>query len=141
MPGAARFPRRYGGRSTTATVAAASRGAASGSARGITSVAQGSPTTLSNLALLCRRHHRAVHEEGYQVDRKPDGELRFRRPNGRVLPEVPTPPEVFGDAVQVLRAQHDAEGLVLHAHTATSDWLGERLDVGWAIDVLHPLAR
>jgi hypothetical protein len=20
-------------------------------------------------------------------------------------------------------------------------WLGERLDVGWAIDVLHPLAR
>ena len=26
--------------------------------------AQGGPTTLSNLALLCRRHHRAVHEEG-----------------------------------------------------------------------------
>ncbi|HSL48572.1 MAG TPA: DUF222 domain-containing protein [Candidatus Deferrimicrobiaceae bacterium] len=25
--------------------------------------AQGGPTTLSNLALLCRRHHRAVHEE------------------------------------------------------------------------------
>src|SRR3989454_293498 len=28
--------------------------------------ANGGPTTLSNLALLCRRHHRAVHEEGYQ---------------------------------------------------------------------------
>ncbi|MGH7416278.1 MAG: DUF222 domain-containing protein, partial [Candidatus Rokuibacteriota bacterium] len=26
--------------------------------------AQGGPTTLSNLATLCRRHHRAVHEEG-----------------------------------------------------------------------------
>ncbi|HEY7654396.1 MAG TPA: DUF222 domain-containing protein [Methylomirabilota bacterium] len=26
--------------------------------------AAGGPTTLSNLALLCRRHHRAVHEEG-----------------------------------------------------------------------------
>jgi Domain of unknown function (DUF222)/HNH endonuclease len=26
--------------------------------------AQGGPTTLSNLALLCRRHHRSVHEEG-----------------------------------------------------------------------------
>jgi len=35
--------------------------------------AQGGPTTLSNLALLCRRHHRAVHEEGYQVNRQPDG--------------------------------------------------------------------
>jgi 5-methylcytosine-specific restriction endonuclease McrA len=34
--------------------------------------AQGGPTTLSNLALLCRRHHRAVHEEGYQVDRQAD---------------------------------------------------------------------
>ena len=31
--------------------------------------AQGGPTTLSNLVLLCRRHHRAVHEEGFQVDR------------------------------------------------------------------------
>jgi Domain of unknown function (DUF222)/HNH endonuclease len=30
--------------------------------------AHGGPTTLSNLAMLCRRHHRAVHEEGYQVE-------------------------------------------------------------------------
>src|SRR6266508_3853872 len=51
--------------------------------------AQGGPTTLSNLALLCRGHHRAVHEDGYQLDRQPDGELRFRRPDGRVLGEVP----------------------------------------------------
>ncbi len=28
----------------------------------------------------------------------------------------------------------------LHARTACPGWLGERLDVGWAIDVLHPLA-
>ena len=53
--------------------------------------ARGGPTTLSNLALLCRRHHRAVHEEGYQVDPQPDGALRFRRPDGRPLPEVPPP--------------------------------------------------
>jgi len=103
--------------------------------------AQGGPTTLSNLALLCRRHHRAVHEEGFRVDRQPDGELRFRRPDGRFLPDVPRPPEIPSDAVKVLRARHDAEGLVLHARTATPGWLGERLNVGWAIDVLHPLAR
>src|SRR2546422_2850911 len=53
--------------------------------------AHGGPTTLSDLALLCRRHHRAVHEEGYQVERQPDGELHFRRPDGRLLPEVPPP--------------------------------------------------
>jgi 5-methylcytosine-specific restriction endonuclease McrA len=103
--------------------------------------AQGGPTTLSNLALLCRRHHRAVHEEGYRLNRQPDGELRFRRPNGQVLPEVPPPPEMPDDPVKLLRARHDSEGLVLQARTAMPGWFGERLDVGWAIDVLHPLAR
>ncbi len=102
--------------------------------------AQGGPTTLSNLPLLCRRHHRAVHEEGYQLDRQPDGELCFRCPDGQLLPEVPRAPQVFGDPVKILRARHQAEGLVLRAQTATPGWLGERLDVGWAIDVLHPSA-
>ena len=50
------------------------------------------------------------------------------------------PPRVPDDPVKVLRALNDAEGLVLHAHTATPSWLGERLNVGYAIDVLHPLA-
>ncbi|PYM35933.1 MAG: hypothetical protein DME15_05395 [Candidatus Rokuibacteriota bacterium] len=102
--------------------------------------AQGGPTTLSNLAMLCRRHHRAVHEEGYQVARESDGELSFRRPDGRLLPSVPLPDAVPADPVQALRARHEAQGLRLNAHTATPGWLGERLDVGWAIDVLHPLA-
>src|SRR5438876_3258521 len=103
--------------------------------------AERGPTSLSKHALLCRRHHRAVHEEGYQVDRQPDGELWFRRPDGRLLPEVPPPIEMPDDPVKVLRATHDEEELVLNARTSTPGWLGERLDVGWAIDVLHPLAR
>jgi 5-methylcytosine-specific restriction endonuclease McrA len=102
--------------------------------------AHGGPTTLSNLALLCRRHHRAVHEEGYQVDRHPDGELRFWRPDGQLLPEVPPPAAIPADPVQALRARHEAQGLRLHARTAIPGWLGEPLDVGWALDVLHPLA-
>ena len=102
--------------------------------------AHGGPTTISNLALLCRRHHRAVHEEGYGVAREPDGALRFWRPDGRPLPEVPGPAAMPADPVPALRAQHEAAGLRLHARTACAGWLGERLDVGWAIDVLHPLA-
>ncbi len=102
--------------------------------------AQGGPTTLSNLALLCRRHHRAVHEEGYQIERLPDGALEFRRPNGWLLPEVPPPAAVPTDPVGALKARHAADGLRLHARTGLAGWLGERLDVGWAIDVLHPLA-
>ena len=103
--------------------------------------AHGGPTTLSNLALLCRRHHRAVHEEGFQVARGPDGALSFRRPDGRPLPEVPPPAAVPGDPVKALRACHDSNGLQIDARTACPGWLGERLDLVWAIDVLHPLAQ
>jgi hypothetical protein len=102
--------------------------------------AQGGPTKLSNLALLCRRHHRAVHEEGYQVTRRPDGELQFRRPDGRVFPDVPPPIVISYDALKILRVRNKNAGLILHSHTLTPGWLGERLDVGYAIDVLHPLA-
>jgi len=103
--------------------------------------AHGGPTTLSNLALLCRRHHRAVHEEGFQVARGPDGALRFTRSDGRPLPDVPAPSKVPADPVEVLRACHDAQGLRIGARTACPTWLGEGLNVVWVIDVLHPLAQ
>jgi 5-methylcytosine-specific restriction endonuclease McrA len=102
--------------------------------------AQGGPTTLGNLVLLCRRHHHAVHEEGYHVSRVPDGTLEFRRPDGRPLPDVPRAAPVPADPIRTLRAQHTALGLRLQARTACPGWLGERLDVGWALDVLHPRA-
>jgi 5-methylcytosine-specific restriction endonuclease McrA len=102
--------------------------------------AQGGPTTLGNLVLLCRRHHHAVHEEGYRVSRGSDGTLEFRRPDGRSLPEVPPTAPVPADPIRTLHAQHAALGLRLHARTACPGWLGERLDLGWALDVLHPRA-
>src|SRR6266446_6733210 len=70
--------------------------------------AHGGSTTLSNLALLCRRHHRAVHEEGYTVDRGPDGALLFRRPDGRPLPDVPEPSAVPREPVLALREANNA---------------------------------
>jgi hypothetical protein len=102
--------------------------------------AAGGPTTLSNLALLCRRHHRTVHEEGYQVARQPDGALEFRRPDGRVLPDVPPAPVMPADPLQALCATNVGHGLHIDARTACVWWRGERLNVGWAIDVLHPRA-
>jgi Domain of unknown function (DUF222)/HNH endonuclease len=103
--------------------------------------AHGGPTTLSNLASLCRRHHRSVHEEGYQVERRADGGLHFRRPDGRALPDIPPPGSAPPDPVGTLRAENGANGLHIDARTGLPAWLGERLDLGYAMDVLHPRAR
>jgi hypothetical protein len=102
--------------------------------------AHGGPTTLANTTSLCRRHHRAVHEEGYTVTRLPDGELEFRHPYGRVLENVPPPPDLAFDSVRVIRASNEAEGVSVHPRIGIPDWHGEHLDVGWAIAVLHPIA-
>ena len=54
--------------------------------------AQGGATELDNLVLLCRHHHRLVHEGGYSMSRAPEGCLVFRRPDGaEVLPSPPLP--------------------------------------------------
>lgn len=57
---------------------------------------KGGPTDLDNLALLCRHHHRLVHEGGWQLRGRPDKGLRFIRPDGRELEARPPPlrPEV-----------------------------------------------
>lgn len=112
-----------------------------GQAHHIRHWAEGGPTTLSNLAVLCRRHHRAVHEEGFHLERLPNGELRFRRPNGSLLPDAPQPPRVPDDPSGALRAQDDAQGLRLTSRSLKPLWLGERIDVGWAVGVLHPRAN
>ena len=40
----------------------------------------GGPTDLENLALLCRTHHRTVHEGGWRLARDPDGRLTASPP-------------------------------------------------------------
>jgi hypothetical protein len=48
-------------------------------------------TDLGNLALLCRAHHRAVHEDGFRVEMV-DGRPVFRRPDGSFLVDRRGPP-------------------------------------------------
>jgi Domain of unknown function (DUF222)/HNH endonuclease len=43
----------------------------------------GGPTDLANLALVCRAHHRAVHEGGWQLVRQADGRLTATPPHRR----------------------------------------------------------
>jgi hypothetical protein len=103
--------------------------------------AHGGPTTLSNLATLCRRHHRAVHEEGYRVERLRDGTLRLRWPDGRVFHDVPPAPTVHSDAVASVRRHNEAIGSRVDGRALSATDRARRLDLGYAIDVLHPRAR
>ena len=56
------------------------------------------------------------------------------------MPDVPCSPQTPPDPVSVVRMHNDEAGIVVGPRTATPLWQGERLNVGYAIDVLHPLA-
>jgi hypothetical protein len=99
--------------------------------------ADGGATRLDNLVNLCRRHHRAVHEEGFRVSVTADGELCFQRPDGEPIPQVPAPPELGDDPVASLERDNVDAGLELGPWTATPGWRGERMDLDWTIRVLR----
>ena len=87
---------------------------------------RGGPTDLANLMLLCRRHHRLVHEDGWTVDTAGV----FRDPFGlRVVP-VPFPPRGRVEELRTLNEQ-----LELGPRTGKHG-SGERIDLGYVSDAL-----
>jgi len=48
--------------------------------------ADGGPTDLDNLILLCAYHHRFLHEHGWTIEGDPGGKLTFHKPDGRIYP-------------------------------------------------------
>jgi len=72
------------------------------------------------------------------VERRPDGEIRFALPNGDLLPAVPAPAAIPDDPAGTIRTGNEAQGLHIHPRTAIPTWPGDRLDLGYAIDVLRP---
>jgi hypothetical protein len=85
----------------------------------------GGATRLDNLVLLCRRHHRAVHEGGFDVIRHEDGRVTFLGPNGTEPEAAPALPDT-GGAIDALPPAHDMPV-----------WDGTPFDVVYAIDVLY----
>jgi len=96
--------------------------------------ADGGETKLDNLVLLCRHHHRLVHEGGFGVSLSTAGEKRFRYPDGRV---VPTGADTrFRGDVFSLHVGHRRERLGIGPQSLPPNWQGERMDLGMAIDGL-----
>jgi hypothetical protein len=101
--------------------------------------ADGGETKLDNLIQLCRRHHRAVHEEGFKVELLPDGSARFRRPTGLVIEEAPALPRVAGDAVAALARRLARDGVRVDAEESLPSWNGDAVDLGWAVQWMRGL--
>jgi hypothetical protein len=90
--------------------------------------ALGGETSLDNLVLLCRRHHRLVHEGGYGVERLPRGKLRFLDPHGARVPDVPRlPPGSLGALL--------ARNREIGAATYRSGY-GERMDLDLTVTAM-----
>jgi hypothetical protein len=94
----------------------------------------GGETSVGNVVLLCKRHHRAVHEEGFSVELLPCGEARFRRPDGRWLPDVPAAPPLPADPVGALRMAQREAGLEIDSQAGMPGWSGEPFDCGEALE-------
>ena len=107
--------------------------------------ADGGETKLDNLVLLCRRHHRMVHEGGSRVELTEndedggEGMMRFVRPDGRVIRQVPETPHLPADPLQALTRENAGRGMVPDKWTATPLWNGDSLDYGLAIDMFRGL--
>ena len=93
--------------------------------------AQGGATDLGNLILLCRRHHRLLHEQGYSIRLDGDAEPRFVNRHGVPVPSVPRPPPP--SRPDALRRRH--RHLAITGETTWSG-TGDRADLGLAVDAI-----
>ena len=94
---------------------------------------RGGETKLSNLVLLCRRHHRMVHEGHCRLVVTGSGRVVFNRPDGTPIPEAPTPVPATGPH---LSERHRRAGIAIGPQTCQSLGQGERFDLGLTVDAL-----
>lgn len=83
--------------------------------------ATGGPTTRDNLVLLCRHHHRLLHEAGFKLEGSGD-QLLFRRPDGREISGEPRAIAVDGCLEDIQK-----DGSIL-ADTCVPSWDGSDVD-------------
>ncbi len=93
---------------------------------------EGGGTSLENTVLLCRRHHRALHEYGFSLERVGEG-LVFRDRRGQ---EVPAQGARGGLAVDLAAVAAGWRGAPVTATVNAPGWDGERVDYDLCVAAL-----
>jgi len=89
---------------------------------------------MDNLVLLCRTHHRLVHEAGYGVELKAGKVAEFSLPDGKIIPQGPD--SCSRGNVIAIKSRNRKNGLEITPNTSIPQWHGEKMDHGTAVDML-----
>ena len=98
--------------------------------------ADGGETKLSNLVLLCRRHHRLLHEGGFSVRMTEDDAVQFFGPRGRPIEKCPAPPPVAADAARELIEHLEDAGILITGKESIPAWDGRLMDLRYLMESL-----
>ncbi len=75
--------------------------------------------------MLCSHHHSYLHDNGYQLTLHPDRTLTVRNADGKLLEHHPTATESSAEDLPDVRPD-----------TLPTPWQGERIDLGYVVNVL-----
>ncbi len=98
--------------------------------------ADGGETKLSNLVLLCRRHHRLLHEGGFRVRMTEDGAVEFLDRRGRSIEKSPALPPVSADVARELIEHLEDAGILVTGKESMPTWDGRPLDLRYVMESL-----
>jgi uncharacterized protein DUF222/HNH endonuclease len=93
----------------------------------------GGATTLNNLVLLCRRHHRRVHEDGYRVCSDKSGQIVFFTPAGKAFADAASLPRLAADPKRRLVKRNRDRGAAPNSWAAVPRFGCDR-DIPWSVE-------